>query len=443
MKNSTTNFNHKKIGIWGFGVVGKSVYDFLKPHTNQITVLDTKPQHVAGWILQTQESIIPFLEHNDIIIISPGIPVHAYQNYSHKFLCELDIFAQTYQGKSIAITGTLGKTSITKGIAHCIAASVAAGNIGYAMLEAQKHIAKQAPIVLELSSFQLQYQKNYSPDIALWTNFYPNHLDHHQTEDEYFAAKCQLFALQKKDQIALLPCNLIKRIKQTTDLAATIFLTCTDHCARHDYPTFYVRNDRVLLAQPQQLPSTIFSDITDLPEYTYQENWLQILATLHLANIDLTTIDHKLQAMPQQEDRLEKVLTPLQNTTIYNDSKSTVWQATACALKSLGDESCALFLGGISKGTDREPLIDYLQNKAITVFAFGKEATILKNMCDQKQIMCHAFGNLKDAVHACLQRYPLPKHILFSPGGASFDLFKNYHERGQIFKDLIKKELGQ
>lgn len=448
------DFKNKKIGIWGFGVAGKSVYDFITQQPCSIQILDKKSQANPCWIEQTETSIIDFLEHNDIIVASPGIPLHKFQTYQHKYITELDIFSQHYSGTTIAITGTLGKTSITHAIQHCSAKSIAAGNIGYPMLAAASQSPLPEKIILELSSFQLQYNKTFGPDIALWTNFYPNHLDHHINEEEYFASKCNIFKYQKQNQYAIIPCNLIQRIQKTILIKSQIFLTCTQSCNHHDLPTFSLQDNNIILTKHATNNSSphkttdhdtssdktsrnqiIFNNINQLPVYTYIENWLQIIAALHLQNVSTTHIIAALNSIPAQEDRLEKIAT-YNNTTFYNDSKSTVWQATQQAIEALANESCTLFLGGISKGTDRSPLVAYLQKKPVTVFAFGKEAKLLQELCKNHNVTCFAFNELEEALAACMSK-PLPKNILFSPAGASFDLFKNYHHRGTVFKDLV------
>ena len=283
MKNRI--FDHKKIGIWGFGVVGKSVYDFLQQFPCSIQILDKQTQNNPHWIAQTDESTITFLEHNDVIITSPGIPLHNYQAYQHKCITELDIFAQQYTGSTIAITGTLGKTSITHAIQHCTPSSIAAGNIGYPMLQAAQQKPLPQKVVLELSSFQLQYIQQFAPTIALWTNFYPNHLDHHVDEDEYFTSKCMIFKYQQPQQYAIVPCTILDRIRNTIEIKSSLFLTCNQNCTKHDLPTFYLQENNVLLSDNNKTPIIIFNNIHTLPTYTYPENWIQIIAVLFLQNI--------------------------------------------------------------------------------------------------------------------------------------------------------------
>ena len=433
-------YANKKIGIWGFGIVGISIYQYLRNFSCTIQILDKKNQENSNWIEQNEQSIQEFLQHNDIIIASPGVELHNYEQYRHKFISELDIYQQTFNGLTIAITGTIGKTSITNAIAYCSPNAIAAGNIGYPMINAITKNPQPKKIILELSSFQLNYSKNFAPNIAIFTNFYANHLDHHKSEDEYFQAKCNIFRQQTSKHFSIIPCSLIQKIKNNVTLTSNVFLTCQEKCKIHSYPTFTLENDEIFLTKTNNATITIQNNLQLFPQYTYKENWLVIIAALYLQNIDIKNISKKLLSIPSQEHRFEKFATH-NETTFYNDSKSTVWQSTKEAVKALCNESCILFLGGLSKGANRTPLIQYLQDKQITVFSFGKEAERIKILCEQYKISCKSFQNLETAVNECFKQN-LPKNILFSPAGSSFDLFKNYQERGNVFKQLVTTQLN-
>lgn len=436
---NNTTFNHKKIGLWGFGVVGKSIYQYLKRFSCVVQILDKQKLDIPHAIVQTPESIKLFLEYNDAIVISPGISLHPYEQYRHKFIAELDIFYGEYKQFAIAITGTVGKTSITNAITHCTPNAIAAGNIGYPMITAAIENPQRKKIILEVSSFQLHYIKNFRPNIAIFTNFYSNHLDHHKSEDEYFKAKCNLLKHQTSDDIAIIPCNLISKIKHHAAIQAQIFLTCKETCLTHTYPTFMAQDNSIVFKKEGNKTITLLKDLHKSTFFTYKENITIIIAALYLQNIDLSTISRKLQTIATGEHRLEKFATH-EESTFYNDSKSTVWQSTKEAIEHIKHESCTLFLGGLSKGADRTPLMQYLQKKPVTVISFGKEAELIKKLCDEHNVACLSFSTLAEAIHACFEQ-PLSKHILFSPAGSSFDLFKNYQDRGNMFKNLIKKQI--
>lgn len=435
------NLNNKIIGIWGFGIVGKSILNFIKPHAKQIFILDQKQpvdlenNEKISFILQTPDSIEPFLQSNDIIIASPGIVLANWKQYHHKFMHELDLFAQNTQSKSIiAITGTLGKTTVTSMLAQMIPQAIAAGNIGNAMLNVcdQKNM-----IVLELSSYQLQYQTQFSPNLAIWTNFYPNHLDHHQTEEEYFQAKCNILKFQKSNQTALVACNLIEKIKQRITLSSQIFLQCAsnDCCKNNQYPRFFL-NDNQLILQHNNKKTVIFSHNSDLPKTIFKQNWTTILTALHLQGFDQKFIQEKISQIKPEPHRMELVYNK-NGLIIINDSKSTIWQASRAALDQFPHKKIALFLGGISKGTDRSPLIASLKDQSITVFAFGSEGEALHQMCQNQGVPCFSSKTLPEALNQFQQQKQAFEILLFSPAGASFDLFKNFQDRGNQFKKLI------
>ena len=143
-----------------------------------------------------------------------------------------------------------------------------------------------------------------------------------------------------------------------------------------------------------------------------------------------------MQTLQPEPHRRELVRT-IDNLTVYNDSKSTVWQSTQSALESFKNKKVALIIGGLSKGTDRTPLFDYLQNKAVTIFIFGAESEILTQACKKYNMPYHQATNLENIVDICMKKKHLFDIVLFSPGGSSFDEFKNYQDRGEQFKKLI------
>lgn len=432
----TINLKNKKIGIWGFGIVGKSALEYASQFTDTIQIMDQNLHETIQIIPQTPQNITKFLEHNDIIIPSPGIKLHDYQQYAHKFLHELDIFTQELKKPIIAITGTVGKTTITSLLHQCMSNSIAAGNIGYAMLDLVTKKQHPDKVVLELSSYQLQYAQNFMPDIAIWTNFYPNHLDHHQNEEEYFLAKCNIIKQQRSDQIALVPYNIIEQIKSHINPPAQTYLfseTKPEHNINH--PIFFIENDLIILQHHDQ-QEIIFNQFNQLPAITFKQNWLIIVATLYVQKIPLNNLLKLTQTLKPEPHRVE-FIRELNGVKIFNDSKSTVWQATQQAVNQFKEQKIALFLGGISKGTDRTPLIKHLQNKPITVFTFGKEADLIAQLCTQYNIDHYKATTLQEALQQYVQLQTNFNVLLFSPAGASFDLFKNFQDRGTQFKQLI------
>ncbi len=465
-------YTNKKIGIWGFGVVGTSALTYFDAQgCSVIEILDKKEiqlpttQTPTRTIIQTPETINNFLEQNDYILISPGIPVHAYQNYAHTFLNELDLLAADKKNSSIiAITGTVGKTSITHLLTTIIkntfADTIAAGNIGYPMLNIINHEPSHA--IIELSSFQLQPIKAFAPDLAIITNFFPNHLDHHQSIQEYFQAKLNIIRYQTADQQALLPFELIEQINtsipcrknwyyvahhapQQSDLlnffaiAPTAIETCTIYYLKEKkiYRARYHRNQTSQENNP--VIEAIF-DTIPLPDITFPANWLLIVAACDRYGIARTSILPTVATITLPDHRVQKV-GEHKGSIFYNDSKSTVWQATLQAAMTLIEQEkkpIKLFLGGLSKGADRTPLLQALCNQKIEIYAFGKEAEQIQALCEKFNIPCTADATLDASWQRCIHDLRGPSIVLFSPAGSSYDLFTDYQARGVYFTNLVK-----
>jgi UDP-N-acetylmuramoylalanine--D-glutamate ligase len=433
-------FKNKKIGIWGYGIVGQSAHRYFSLHTKQIQILSKTTIDIKDvpYTMQTPQSITQFFEHNDYVLISPGIPIHSYYPlYQDKIITELDIFHNYKPEYTIAITGTLGKTSLTHLLTTLLQTkepdTIAAGNIGFAMLDAILKPHKN--IVLELSSFQLQYSKSFYPDFAIISNFYANHLDHHKSIDEYLQAKLKIIAHQTK-QKALLPYNLMHNIQKYIPLQKQwSFFTTKKPTSTTAHTVYFLENNTIYKQQHNTI--SLICNIQPYQHITFAENLLILIATLDIHNMPLETMQILLETK-KQDHRLQYINT-IHSSQFFNDSKSTVWQATLQAVQSMDNKPIKLFLGGVSKGTDRSELFKLLHNKTVQVYSFGKESHIITQLCKQHKIECYQADNLDTAFHACIQNIQQPSNILFSPAGASFDLFNNYKERGDYFVKLVKQ----
>lgn len=447
------NLTNKKIGIWGYGVTGKAaVNSYLKKH-NALAVLDQKtlPVHEQEFLhsknipLYTQDQLSQFLDECDYILPSPGIDLRAYDQYQSKWLNELDLFYATWHEPIIAITGSVGKTTVTHllsillGFAHKRIAT--GGNIGTPMFDLIAQQTESDYALLELSSFQLEKIKTFAPSLAILTNFYPNHLDRHGSEAEYLQAKAQLFAYQQPVHLALIPLEFKDRITAQSSVHYFLPSKPSDPALislKPEQSVYYLSQNGVI--KYKNAKHELLWDSEKIPAISYKENWLILRAALDLLQIPMPDVAARPLTLP--EHRLEFVASH-QGIDFYNDSKSTTPQSTLAAVGKLNSRPILLLLGGISKGIDRAPLIEQLHGKVSKIYCFGKEAEALKALCDAHHIPSQADATLDTAFAACVQDGKVRDQILLSPAGASFDLFAHYIERGQYFKklvnDLVKK----
>lgn len=500
------------IGILGFGVVGKSIFSFLNEHKHQPemlargklrdVIIGNGQLHLVVWdkreltrdekimieqaggrvVAGLQTSLDAFIDGCNVVIASPGIAIEPYKNTNKPILCELDLFSLFFTKPVIAITGSLGKTTTTKllgtltervgyhaveqqsealgtdvlacdigGQAHVRTA--VGGNIGIGMMDLVKQSDDYDLGVLELSSFQLDLNTTFAPDIAVWTNFYPNHLDRHVTQEAYFQAKCALIAPQRKGQLAILSDGLLKGAtghmlaERLPDLASDVCFTSANdldseiitQVDRKVFYWMYVHDNHLWCAQivdHKVVAQTHVFDVAKLPDITFTENWIQVLTALYFLRADMaslaTVLLSDVDLLDDHHHRVEYFAT-VGGVDFYEDSKSTVIQATQAAVGRLAQQQRPLIVivGGMSKGVDRRPLMAYLKSvhNIKKVYCFGSE--------------CSAFADavhcttLEDIVHDIKATMVAGDIVLFSPSGASFDFFDNYKHRGQVFKELV------
>lgn len=415
-------YKNKNIGIWGFGITGQSILAFLAPHASTITVIESKElsdeqralikEHSA--LLAPYEYLPQFLEFNDIIIPSPGVDLTNYTDWSDKFVSELDLFARHNTNPVIAITGSVGKTTTTTVIAQLLTAcgirALAAGNIGLPLLSTLTTRDEYDMLVLELSSFQLEYNKTFAPQYALLTNLFPNHLDRHKDMANYAQAKGQLFAHQTEECWAIIPQEFLE--------------VCIAYTAQQ----------KVMWLAPDAYTQYITPALSDI---TFPENWNLIFALFDIMGIEPEKVLPHCASLTLPEHRFENIGTHY-GITFYNDSKATITESTLASLKRCGRKPVVLILGGLSKGTDRTDLIKALPITVKAIVCFGKEADMLHELCKAQGFISSSHTTLADAWKASLRLATAGDIVLFSPAGTSFDLFKNYEERGKAFKALIK-----
>jgi UDP-N-acetylmuramoylalanine--D-glutamate ligase len=451
----------KNFGVWGLGVVGRSVIRFLHAQGHTISLYDARAiTSEEGAFLKSygvryyppdQQEV--FLKSHTHIVPSPGIALPKISLGIPSFVHELTLFGPLWHKPLIAVTGSLGKTTLVTLLRTLLEAhnrSVATGgNIGTAMLDLLPLQESVDYGILELSSFQLEYADSFAPNVAIMTNLYANHLDRHGTLNEYFTAKAQIFLHQKSYQQALLPFPLLGKVRELTSRSINYFAIEEPsaqelHLLKEGDILYTLTNDSLIkrTCKDGQLETKAYS----VARYSAQgasllsETWLIILATSDMLGMldsetftvpDFSSIEHRIEFVGSFAGKL-----------FYNDSKSTIVEATKAAVTTLSSRPVHLILGGLSKGVNREPGIAQLKPYVASIACFGKEAPSLEAYCKKHQIVSSCHTTLEEALNASVNRAKANDIILLSPAGTSFDLYKDYQERGHHFKKLVKTLYG-
>lgn len=449
----------KTYGIWGLGIVGKSVIRFLHMQGHILSVYDSRPltaeeeaflktYQVKYYAPEHQEA---FFQENDFLVPSPGIVLTPAQAYLDKVFHELTIFGPRWRKPLIAVTGSLGKTTLVTLLHSLLTANehpvATGGNIGTPMLDLLPRQDMVTYGLLELSSFQLEYADTFAPDLAIITNLYANHLDRHGTMEDYFKAKAQIFAHQRPEQKMLVPFVLAKEVRKFTERPCTYFASeepsGKDLELLKEGDALYTLKGATLTRRSRTAGQIITTHVRVKPSIAQKgdallhETWLILLTVSDMLGM-LSSYNFTVPEFLPLEHRIEFVGSR-GGTLFYNDSKSTIVEATKAAVLTLASRPIHLMLGGISKGVDRAPLIAELKPYISSTVCFGKEAQELDAQCKKYGIPSSAHATLDDALKTCLQLAKKDEVILLSPSGASYDLYKDYQERGRHFKKLVQE----
>lgn len=438
-----------RIGIWGLGIVGRSLIPFLANRGYELLVCDARElsdadkellaSHKVTFFAQGTQ-LVAFLETADVVVPSGGIDVSAHAHFNNKWLPELDIFYFFCTKPIIAITGTVGKTTttymITKLLERAGKRVLMGGNIGVGLCDLLEEQESTDFMVIEVSSFQLEYCRYFAPTYAIWTNLYPNHLDRHGSMEGYLAAKAKLIKFQHHGSVALLPSSLYKPLQHMLSDQRVIWCGATSD-------TEVLNSECVYIQEPSKIVvgfegrETI---IAQVPPVGFVDNWLFIAGLFEVLQLPLHT-DIPIERTSVLAHRIELVQN-VAGRDVFNDSKATIMQATLGALDSFRHKTVHLLLGGLSKGVNRGPYLAEMKNRAVRLYMFGAEAEQLAGMAHAHGLNAEAYQSLELAYLAAFDTSAEGDIILLSPGGSSFDTHKNYQERGADFIKLVSSHAG-
>jgi UDP-N-acetylmuramoylalanine--D-glutamate ligase len=374
---------------------------------------------------------IPTTTSFDLGVLSPGINpaaplVRGLALARVPLLGELELASRFCRCPIVAITGTNGKTTTTELVNAVLAAggkrTRASGNIGTAFSAAVRESANLDVMVVEVSSFQLEQIAEFRPHVSVHLNLTPDHLDRYKSMEEYEAAKWQIFRNQTPDDFAIVNTNL--RLPEMK--AQKITLNATGSAA--DYQLL----DGWLVARGERV---LEQSRTNLVGPHNAENMLAALAVADIYQVPREAAIRALCAYKPLPHRLEKVGV-IGGVTFINDSKATNIDALEKALMAM-KSPVVLLAGGKDKGLDFSGLTSLVREKVKAVVLIGQMTEKLFALWNSA-VPCVKAGSLADAVDQA-QRLAQPGDVvLFSPGCSSFDMFKDFEDRGDQFRALIQ-----
>ena len=365
----------------------------------------------------------------DLAVLSPGIDpvVPLVRNVVSKnipVIGELELAFEECSCPVVAITGTNGKTTTTelttRILQGCGVRTIASGNIGLPFATAVRQSHQMDVMVLEVSSFQLETIRHFRPKVSAWLNLSPNHLDRYPGMAEYRAAKLRMFENQTAEDVAVV--NAINDLPPLR--ARTIsFSAVTD---RGD---FSLRGSSIFFRSEKILDQST----TRLPGVHNAENIMAALGIGHALGLGMEAMTAAISDFTPPVHRCEFVR-DLDGVRWINDSKSTNLDAMAQALRSQ-TAPVVLIAGGKDKGFEFDENADLVRERARAVVLIGEMRDRIARSWSGAE--CHPVDSLEAAVATAHRLARAGDVVLFSPGTSSFDMFRNYGERGNLFKTLV------
>ncbi len=448
-----SDFKGKRIVVLGVGVEGFSSAEFLKEKGADVTILDESPKPDEGLVAKAKDLNITCkfgsdafgdFSPYDIIVRSPGIRLsHAALNSlpREKITSQTKLFFDLCPCSIIGVTGTKGKGTTASLIFEMLKAAgkdtYLGGNIGTPPLEFLNNLTKDSWVVLELSSFQLQ-DIHKSPHIAILLMVTSEHLDYHSDTYEYVDAKRNILRFQTQQDFAVINRDYLASHESDMYTDAQVFQVSRE-LGVADRGCF-IKDSAVWIQKDGREKKVIDTKDILLPGRHNLENVCAAAMAAFLADVPIKDIKQVLHTFSGLPHRLELVR-EVNGVRYYDDSFSTTPETAIAAIEAF-DASEILILGGSSKGADFSTLGEAI-NKAKNIKAIvgvGTEWPKIKAaITNQAILLIEGAKDMKTIVAAASKIVQPGNVVLLSPACASFDMFKNYKDRGEQFKVEVSK----
>jgi UDP-N-acetylmuramoylalanine--D-glutamate ligase len=443
------NYRHKKVLVLGLAKSGVSAASLLHKLGAFVTVNDQKPlsenPEAQGLLEQGIKVIcgdhpIELLDEGfELIVKNPGIPYHNPMisgaiDRDIPIITEVELAYEISEAPFIGITGTNGKTTTTTLIFEMLQRGeknpLIAGNIGTVASRVAENAGSENTIVIELSSFQLMGISSFKPKIAILTNLYEAHLDYHSSKDEYKEAKENITKNQTEDDYFIVNGDQVELQEVAHKSRAKVYYFSTTKVLEEGA---CIENGWIVFNQEKIMKLT---DIV-LPGKHNLENILSAVAAAKLSGVSNEAIFHVLNTFTGVKHRLQYI-GEVKDRKFYNDSKATNILATSKALDAF-KQPIVLLAGGLDRGNEFDELIPFLNNVKALI-TFGQTAPKLERIASEVGIKTiKRVDNVEKAVPEAYSLSEKGDVILLSPACASWDQYKTFEVRGDIFIEAVHK----
>ena len=455
LEKLTKYLKDKKILILGFGAEGQSTYKTIRKYLkDKLLYISDKKENFneqfemlsedTNIITISGEKYLDNLEEYDIIIKSPGISFKDIDtsNIEKKIKSQLELLLEFTDAYTIGITGTKGKSTTSTLIYKVLEEQgknvLLLGNIGIPVFDYIDTITKDMYIVLEISSHQLQYVEK-SPNISILLNIYEEHLDHYKSLEEYVNSKLNILKFQNEEDYSIynIDNELINKYLKIENLKSKKYEITYENTGKKSnnankiyHEEHYIKDEKGNILYDTNQERKLLGKHNE-------NNIMFVLAVSEILKLDLPkTVEtiNKCASLPHRMELVGKY----DDIIFYNDSIATIPEATINTIEALKNVN-TLILGGMDRGVHLEGLIKYLNKSNIeNLICMPKTGYYIGNNVTNKNINVIYVESMKEAVENAKKVTKKDTICLLSPAAASYGFYKNFKEKGEEYKRLVK-----
>lgn len=447
----------KKVLVVGLGKSGLAAALFLRRRGAQVTVSDVRSAEALardlpalleeGIAVETGGHGLLTFRRQDLIVVSPGVPLDTpelaqVRSFGLPIIGELELAARFLKGRTIAITGSNGKTTTTTLAGEILKEAgmptLVGGNIGVPVVALIDESTDETWSVLEVSSFQLESTKQFHPAIAVILNITPDHLDRHGTFENYALAKERIFAEQTAEDSLVLNAEDARTAASASRSNSRVSWFSSKNPVEQGA---WVKDGQVWYREGSATAPEAILPVEAIPLKGSHnvENVLAAVCAARLAGCPATAVRKAVENFKAVEHRLEFVAN-VNGVEFYNDSKATNVDATEKAIAAF-PSGIHLILGGKDKNSDYRTLSPLLRERVRAVYTIGSAAAKIESHL-RGVVPIHACDTLEKAVRAAAGAAHPGDIVLLAPACSSFDQFESYEHRGRVFKELVHEARG-
>ncbi|WNY66017.1 UDP-N-acetylmuramoyl-L-alanine--D-glutamate ligase [Borreliella andersonii] len=438
-----------KFLVMGLGINGGGVAlsRFLLKHGAKLVITDLKSEVALALSINSLKDFdnqiryalgkhdINDFKNADIVVKNPSVkPNNKYLKLAKRVETDISLFLMFNKNPVIAVTGTKGKSTLVSLLYQVLKKKYPkaklGGNIGVSPLSFFDQLDGRSPVILELSSWQLQSLDNFNPILSIITNVYNDHQNYYLNFDDYIIDKSKIFVNQTSGIVIIQDKAYYKYFSKFKSKAKVILFSESNPCD-FDQDVFYCNKGEVYFN------GNLIGSFPESQVVFMIPKFITFFVS-HYLNIDLGYTSQILNNFKGIEHRLEFVRL-VQNVMFYNDTASTIPESTILSVKGLKtkDNLINLIVGGTDKELDFSSFNEIINIVKTWILIKGSATVKIIKILEKSNIQYFLFDSLKDAVNFSFEISSSGDIVLFSPASASFELFDSEFDRGLQFKNLV------